>query len=111
MALMLDDLKNEPDRGIQCQRPVPTEVTGRCGCGLRWMLISVILKASGLSSFGIHRDHSRGVSVKVYGNAGFRAEHVDGDDPPARRDRIMNWNFKTGGIDIVGNCDLIIGRV
>ena len=35
-----------------------------------------------------------------------RAEHVDGDDPPARRDRIM-LEFKTGGIDVVGNCQLI----
>ena len=37
---------------------------------------------------------------------GVRAEHVDGDDPPARRDRIM-LEFKTGGIDVVGNCDII----
>ena len=35
-----------------------------------------------------------------------RAEHVDGDDPPARRDRIMQ-SLRTGGVDVVGNCDLI----
>ena len=33
-------------------------------------------------------------------------EHVDGDDPPARRDRIMQ-ELRTGGLDLVGNCDLI----
>ena len=35
-----------------------------------------------------------------------RAQHVDGNDPIGRRDRIMQA-FKTGGIDVVGNCDLI----
>ena len=37
---------------------------------------------------------------------GIRAEHVDGTDPTARRDRIMN-ELRTGGLDVVGNCDLI----
>ena len=55
--------------------------------------------------FGIHRDHSRRVCASLR-ELGIRAEHVDGDDPPARRDRIMG-EFKTGGIEVIGNCDLI----
>ena len=55
--------------------------------------------------FGIHRSHSKQVCEGLRAR-GVRAEHVDGDDPPARRDRIM-LEFKTGGIDVVGNCQLI----
>ena len=55
--------------------------------------------------FGIHRDHSRRVCEGLRA-IGVRAEHVDGDDHPARRDRIMN-ELRTGGLDVVGNCDLI----
>ena len=55
--------------------------------------------------FGIHRQHSRDVCSELR-DRGVRAEHVDGDDTVARRDRIMR-SFKTGGIDVVGNCDLI----
>ena len=55
--------------------------------------------------FGIHRDHSRQVCEGLRG-LGIRAEHVDGTDAPARRDRVMN-GLKTGGLDVVGNCDLI----
>ena len=55
--------------------------------------------------FGIHRNHSKQVCEGLRAR-GVRAEHVDGDDPPARRDRIM-LEFKTGGIDVVGNCDII----
>ena len=55
--------------------------------------------------FGIHRDHSRRVCAGLR-DQGIRAEHVDGDDPPARRDRVMGL-FKTGGLDVVGNVNLI----
>ena len=55
--------------------------------------------------FGIHRDHSRRVCEGLRA-AGVRAAHVDGDDPTGRRDRVMN-ELKTGGLDVVGNCDLI----
>ena len=55
--------------------------------------------------FGIHRDHSRRVCEGLR-RVGVRAEHVDGDDAPTRRDRVMNA-LKTGGLDVVGNCDLI----
>ena len=55
--------------------------------------------------FGVHRDHSRRVCAGLREH-GVRAEHVDGDDPPGRRDRIMN-ELKTGGLEVVGNCDLI----
>ena len=55
--------------------------------------------------FGVHREHSRSVCRGLQ-EIGVRAEHVDGDDPPARRDRIMQ-SLRTGGVDVVGNCDLI----
>ena len=55
--------------------------------------------------FGIHRQHSRDVCAELQAR-GVRAAHVDGDDHTSRRDRIMAA-FKTGGIDVVGNCDLI----
>ena len=55
--------------------------------------------------FGVHRDHSKRVCAGLR-EVGIRAEHVDGDDPMARRDRIMA-EFKTGGLDVVGNCQLI----
>ena len=35
-----------------------------------------------------------------------RAEHVDGTDSMARRDRVMGA-LRDGGVDVVGNCDLI----
>ena len=55
--------------------------------------------------FGVHRDHSKRVCAGLR-ELGVRAEHVDGDDPTARRDRIMN-EFKTGGVDVVGNVQLV----
>ena len=55
--------------------------------------------------FGIHTDHSRRVCTKLREH-GVRAEHVDGKDGASRRDRIMN-ELRTGGLDVVGNCDLI----
>ena len=55
--------------------------------------------------FGVHRDHSRRVCESLRAR-GVRAEHVDGDDPPVRRDRIMNA-LRTGGLDVVGNVDII----
>lgn len=55
--------------------------------------------------FGVHVDHSRRVCAGLR-ERGVRAEHVDGTDSPARRDRVMNA-LKTGGLDVVGNCDLI----
>lgn len=55
--------------------------------------------------FGIHRNHSKRVCAELR-ERGVRAEHVDGDDPSGRRDRIMNA-LRTGGLDVVGNCDLI----
>ena len=55
--------------------------------------------------FGIHRDHSRRV-CEALRQRGVRAEHVDGEDTAGRRDKIMG-DFKTGGLEVVGNCDLI----
>ena len=55
--------------------------------------------------FGVHRDHSKRVCASLR-EIGVRAEHVDGDDSMARRDRIMTA-FKTGGLDVVGNVQLI----
>ena len=55
--------------------------------------------------FGVHTDHSKRVCAALR-ELGVRAEHVDGNDPPARRDRIMGA-LKTGGLDLVGNCNLI----
>ena len=55
----------------------------------------------------IHRDHSKRVCEGLRAVGAFTPQHVDGDDPSARRDRIMN-EFKTGGtIRFLGNCDLI----
>ena len=55
--------------------------------------------------FGVHTGHSKRVCEGLR-ERGVRAEHVDGTDPTARRDRIMN-ELRTGGLDVVGNCDLI----
>ena len=55
--------------------------------------------------FGENRDHSRRV-VERLNDMGVRAAHVDGDDHPARRDRVMA-EFRDGALDLVGNCDLI----
>ena len=55
--------------------------------------------------FGVHREHSKQVAAELV-ERGVRAAHVDGTDSTARRDRIMR-EFKTGGLDVVCNCDLI----
>lgn len=55
--------------------------------------------------FGEDRNHSRRVMARLQ-NLGVKAAHVDGDDHPARRDRIMT-EFRGGTIQVVGNCDLI----
>ena len=55
--------------------------------------------------FGVHRDHSKRVTAGLR-EVGVRAEHVDGEDHTGRRDRVMN-ELKTGGLEVVGNCDLI----
>ena len=55
--------------------------------------------------FGIHRDHSRLVANELR-HRGVAAEHVDGTDPMGRRKRIMT-EFRTGGIEVVCNVDLI----
>ena len=55
--------------------------------------------------FGEDRSHSRRVAEKLMAQ-GVRAAHVDGEDPPARRDRIMA-EFRAGALDVVCNCDII----
>ena len=55
--------------------------------------------------FGVNRDHSRRVVERLTA-MGVKAAHVDGDDHPARRDRIMA-EFRDCAIQVVGNCDLI----
>ena len=55
--------------------------------------------------FGITTDHSKAVMERLRG-LGVRAEHVDGTDSMARRDRVMGA-LRDGGVDVVGNCDLI----
>ena len=55
--------------------------------------------------FGIHIDHSKQVCAALRAR-GVRAEHVDGTDTMGRRDRVM-LEFKSGDVDVVGNCDLI----
>ena len=55
--------------------------------------------------FGRHTRHSMEVCEGLRA-AGYRAAHVDGKDSTARRDRIMQ-EFLTGGLDVVGNCDLV----
>ena len=55
--------------------------------------------------FGVHIDHSKRVCAALR-ERGVRAEHVDGGDTMGRRDRVM-LDFKTGDLDVVGNCDLI----
>ena len=103
MALMLDDLKTNRS-GEYNAKDLTNRVTGPVVASA---VDAYIRYAKGKRAifFGIHRDHSRRVCEGLR-SQGFKAEHVDGDDPPARRDRIMN-EFRTGGIDVVGNCDLI----
>ena len=48
---------------------------------MQWTHIFDMQKARRAIFFGIHRDHSRNVSCEGLRDAGFRAEHVDGDDP------------------------------
>lgn len=55
--------------------------------------------------FGINTDHSRRVAAEMRAH-GFRAEHVDGRDHAARRDRIMG-EFRDGVVQVVCNCQLI----
>ena len=55
--------------------------------------------------FGINRAHSRMVCAALR-EMGVAAEHVEGDDHPARRDRIMQ-DFRHGKLSVVGNVDII----
>ena len=55
--------------------------------------------------FGVTVAHSMAVIEGLKGH-GVKAEHVDGTDHAARRDRVMN-GLRDGAIDVVGNCDLI----
>ena len=63
--------------------------------------------AKGMSTifFGVTRAHSRAVCEKLRAY-GIKAEHVDGTDHTSRRDKIMSL-FKSGGVTVVGNVDLI----
>ena len=54
--------------------------------------------------FGINRIHSERVCEQLR-SAGVRAAHLDGLDTNARRDRVLR-QFATGGLDLLGNCDL-----
>ena len=55
--------------------------------------------------FGVDTNHSKMVCAKLR-DYGIAAEHVDGKDHEARRDRIMA-EFSERRIQVVGNCDLI----
>ena len=55
--------------------------------------------------FGLHTEHSAKVCAGLRAR-GVHAEHVEAKDSTARRDRIMQ-EFRTGGIDVVGNVDII----
>ena len=103
MSLMLDGLKKDRN-GEYRAADLSDKVTGAVVADA---VDAYMRYAKGKRAifFGIHRDHSRKVCAGLR-ERGVRAEHVDGDDPPARRDRIM-LEFKTGGIDVVGNCQLI----
>ena len=63
--------------------------------------------AKGMSTifFGVNRAHSRAVCEKLRAY-GVKAAHVDGTDHTSRRDKIMSL-FKSGGVTVVGNVDLI----
>ena len=102
-GLVLDDLKKNRAGEYNAK-----DITGRVtGPVVANAVEAYVRYAKGKRAifFGIHRDHSKRV-IQGLRDAGFRAEHVDGDDPAARRDRVMN-GLKTGGLDVVGNCDLI----
>ena len=103
MALMLDDLKTNRS-GEYNAKDLTNRVTGPVVASA---VDAYLRYAKGKRAifFAIHRDHSRRVCEGLR-SQGIRAEHVDGDDPPARRDRIMT-EFRTGGIDVVGNVALI----
>ena len=62
-------------------------------------------KARG-QSFSEYIATIRNVSYRVYVMPGSEPNTWTVDDPAARRDRVMN-GLKTGGLDVVGNCDLI----
>ena len=54
--------------------------------------------------FGIHTGHSMQVCESLR-QSGVRAAHLDGTDSTSHRDRVMN-QFRTGGLDVIGNCEL-----
>ena len=95
---MIDNGEYQSDIG---ERVTQTRLL-RCGAHAYLLLM---LRTGPAIFFGIHRDHSPRLRGTLR-SMGIRAEHVDGDDPAGRRDRIMN-EFRTGGLDVVGNCDLI----
>ena len=103
MSLLLDGLKKDRN-GEYRAADLSDKVTGAV-VGDAVNAYMRYAKGKRAIFFGIHRNHSRQVCEGLR-NQGIRAEHVDGDDPPARRDRIMN-EFRTGGIDVVGNVALI----
>ena len=55
--------------------------------------------------FGVNRRHSKSVSEDLQ-ERGVRAEHVDGTDHPARRDRVMGM-FRDRAIDVLCNVSLV----
>ena len=55
--------------------------------------------------FGATRRHSEAVVADLR-RRGVRAEHVDGTDPTARRDRVMD-EFRRRAVQVVGNVSLI----
>ena len=63
--------------------------------------------AKGMSTifFGVNRAHSKAVCEKLSAY-GIKASHVDGTDHTSRRDKVMSL-FKSGGVTVVGNVDLI----
>ena len=102
-GLMLDGLRKDKN-GDYRQADVAERITGTV---IASAVDSYQRYARGRPAifFGVHRDHSRRVCAELHAQ-GVRARHVDGTDSNAYRDRIMN-ELRTGGLDVVGNCDLI----
>lgn len=91
-------------RGDYTERSLDAAVTGPviAAAGAAYMRY-----AAGRSTifFGVNRRHSMSVAEDLT-ERGVKAEHVDGTDHPARRDRIMGM-FRDREIEVICNVDLV----
>ena len=100
----LDRSELRSSRGDYTQSALDAAVTGPVIAAAGAAYLRYALGRSAIF-FGVNRRHSMAVADDLT-ERGVRAEHVDGTDHPARRDRVMGM-FRDREIDVLCNVDIV----